>query len=84
MKGATATLSDGSVDRIVPIDNTFFLGYRKVNILPTEIMTRVDIPFSKKTEFVQPFKQGKRKQDSVAIANACLRVEVQENGVRSK
>ncbi|KAJ1566853.1 hypothetical protein HK096_000180 [Nowakowskiella sp. JEL0078] len=36
------------------------------------------VPFSKSNEYVKAYKQAKRKDDDIAIANACLRVELEE------
>ena len=51
----------------------FFLGYRKVDMQPHEILARVLIPFTQKTEYVREFKQAHRRDDDIAIVNAGMR-----------
>ena len=51
----------------------FFLGYRKVDMQPHEILARVLIPFTQKSEYVREFKQAHRRDDDIAIVNAGMR-----------
>lgn len=51
----------------------FFLGYRKVDMQPHEVLVRVLIPFTKPFEFVKEFKQAHRRDDDIAIVNAGMR-----------
>lgn len=52
----------------------FFLGYRKVDLQPHEVLARVFIPFTRQNEFVREFKQAHRRDDDIAIVNAGMRV----------
>ena len=54
----------------------FFLGYRKVDLQPHEVLARVAIPFTCKNEFVREFKQAHRRDDDIAIVNAGMRVRM--------
>ena len=51
----------------------FFLGYRKVDMQPHEVIARVLIPFTQKFEYVREFKQAHRRDDDIAIVNAGMR-----------
>lgn len=50
--------------------NEFFLGYRKTALEPGEILSFVSIPFTSELQFTSAFKQAKRRDDDIAIANA--------------
>lgn len=56
------------------MDDKFFTGYRQTCLAPEEAMVSLFLPFTKETEFVEAFKQAKRREDDIAIVNACLRV----------
>lgn len=59
--------------RVVPA-REFFLGYRKVNMKPKEILTEIVIPKLRKGEIVRSFKQARRREDDIAIVNAGIRM----------
>ncbi|KAJ3105387.1 hypothetical protein HDU97_008141 [Phlyctochytrium planicorne] len=52
----------------------FFLGYRKTDLKPSEIVESIFVPYTRKNEYVKAFKQAKRKDDDIAIVNAAIRV----------
>ena len=52
----------------------FFLGYRKVDLAPHEVLARVAIPFTAPSEYAREFKQAHRRDDDIAIVNAGMRV----------
>lgn len=56
---------------------SFFKSYRK-NALPDDaIIASMRIPLAaEKGEYIRTYKQSKRKDDDIAIVNACLRVEL--------
>ncbi|GMH39295.1 hypothetical protein BSKO_07193 [Bryopsis sp. KO-2023] len=66
-------------DRDVPAAN-FFLGYRKVDMQPHEILYEVFILYTKEHEFVKEFKQARRREDDIAIVTAGMRVKLRSNG----
>eukprot|EP01137_Pigoraptor_chileana_P018502 Opistho-2@78082 len=66
--------STGGV-RDIPLDG-FFVGYRKTAMRPDEVIVSVTIPPTKENEYVETFKQARRKEDDIAIVNACMRVVV--------
>lgn len=37
-------------NRTIPMDHTFFIGYRRNVVLPEEMLVSIDIPFSKQVE----------------------------------
>ncbi|KAI9354597.1 molybdopterin binding aldehyde oxidase/xanthine dehydrogenase [Zopfochytrium polystomum] len=57
----------------------FFLGYRKTALRPSEVVLSIYIPFSKENEFVKSYKQARRKDDDIAIVNACMNVSIESN-----
>ncbi|EGC38870.1 hypothetical protein DICPUDRAFT_96745 [Dictyostelium purpureum] len=61
------------VERKVPI-GSFFLKYRIVDIKPEEILQSVFIPYTRPLEFVQAYKQSRRREDDIAIVSCCFRI----------
>lgn len=56
----------------------FFLGYRKVDLRPSEILLSIFLPWTRPFEFVKEFKQAHRRDDDIAIVNAGMRVFLEE------
>lgn len=56
----------------------FFLGYRKVDLKPDEILLSVILPWTKPLEYVKEFKQAHRREDDIALVNAGMRVYLRE------
>ena len=54
----------------------FFLGYRKVDLAPSEVLLRVALPCTRPHEYVREFKQAHRRDDDIAIVNAGMRVRL--------
>ncbi|KAK5579855.1 hypothetical protein RB653_009543 [Dictyostelium firmibasis] len=69
------SLDDNGIkqSRQVPI-NQFFLRYRVVDIKPEEILESVFIPYTRPLEFIQAYKQSRRREDDIAIVSCCFRV----------
>jgi len=65
--------------REVPLSE-FFLGYRKTAIRPTEVVVAVYVPHTRALEYTMAFKQARRKDDDIAVANACMRVLLERGG----
>ncbi|KAI4386257.1 hypothetical protein MLD38_004203 [Melastoma candidum] len=65
--------------RVVPAEN-FFLGYRKVDLAPGEILFSIFLPWTRPLEHVKEFKQAHRREDDIAIVNAGMRVLLEEKG----
>ena len=57
----------------------FFLGYRKVDMKPHEVLVRVLVPFTTKLEYVKEFKQAHRRDDDIAIVNAGMQFKLAES-----
>ncbi|OMP85421.1 Xanthine dehydrogenase [Diplodia seriata] len=75
-----ATLVAKSLDKTTDIPMAeFFKGYRTTALAPDAVIASLRIPVAKeKGEYLQAFKQAKRKDDDIAIVNAALRVEVSD------
>ena len=56
----------------------FFLGYRKVDLQPHEVLLRVLLPWTRPHELVREFKQSHRQDDDIAIVNAGMRMRLQQ------
>lgn len=65
--------------RQVLMDETFFTGYRKNVVKPDEILLSIEIPFSKRYQYVQAYKQAKRREDDISIVTAAINVEFEDN-----
>ncbi|XP_014488369.1 PREDICTED: xanthine dehydrogenase isoform X2 [Dinoponera quadriceps] len=61
-------------NRTIPMDHTFFVGYRRSIILPEEVLVSIEIPFSKQNQYFVAYKQAKRRDDDIAIVNMALNV----------
>ena len=57
----------------------FFLGYRRVDMHPDEVLLRVFIPFSEEFQFVVPFKQARRREDDISIVTCCLSITLRSS-----
>jgi xanthine dehydrogenase/oxidase len=65
-----------NMPRVVTMRN-FFLGYRKIDLKPDELVLDVNVPLPEnRLEIVRAYKQAKRKDDDIAITNACFRVKL--------
>ncbi|XP_066603767.1 xanthine dehydrogenase [Prorops nasuta] len=58
--------------RTVPMDHTFFVGYRRNVVTPEEVLVSIDIPFTIKEQYFIAYKQAKRRDDDIAIVNMAL------------
>ena len=55
----------------------FFLRYRTVDIDPSEIVERVEIPILAPVfEYVKPFKQARRREDDISIVTSGMHVKL--------
>lgn len=54
----------------------FFLAYRKVDLAQDEVITSVYVPYTKKWEFMLPFKQARRREDDISIVTSGIRVKL--------
>jgi len=62
--------------RTIPVSQ-FFTGYRKTALQEGEVVVRLFIPYTTKDDRFQVFKQGRRRDDDLAIVNAALKVRFQ-------
>jgi xanthine dehydrogenase/oxidase len=69
----------GTGRRTVPA-SAFFLGYRKVDMAPHEVLVSVFVPFTEEYEYVKEFKQARRRDDDIAIVNAGVRLKMRRSG----
>jgi xanthine dehydrogenase/oxidase len=53
-----------------------YISYRKTALNPDEVLQSVDIPFSDEGDYVESYKQSKRKEDDLAIVSACFYVKL--------
>lgn len=72
-------LSKQGGHRTVLMDESFFTGYRRNVVRPDEILLSIEIPFSRKYQYVKAIKQAKRREDDISIVTAAIDVEFQEN-----
>ncbi|XP_015600760.1 xanthine dehydrogenase [Cephus cinctus] len=70
--------------RTVPMDHTFFVGYRRNVVLPDEILVSIEIPYGIEGQYFVAYKQAKRRDDDIAIVNMALNVffELGTNEIR--
>ncbi|PWZ00249.1 putative xanthine dehydrogenase [Testicularia cyperi] len=59
----------------------FFLGYRKTALPAGSVITKLFVPWTEQDgSVIHAFKQSKRKDDDIAIANGCLRLSLAADG----
>uniref|UniRef100_A0A0D9VSA3 FAD-binding PCMH-type domain-containing protein n=1 Tax=Leersia perrieri TaxID=77586 RepID=A0A0D9VSA3_9ORYZ len=79
-------MATGATFEILDVNNNirttpakdFFLGYRKVDLKPDEILLSVILPWTRPFEFVKEFKQAHRREDDIALVNAGMRVYIRK------
>ncbi|DBA72485.1 TPA: hypothetical protein ACH3X2_010250 [Trebouxia sp. C0005] len=76
--GATFVLQEEGKPQRSVLAEDFFLGYRRVDLQPKEILVKVFLPYTQKLEYVKEFKQAHRRDDDIAIANAGMRVRFKQ------
>ena len=74
--GAVFAVSSAAGGRREIPAETFFLGYRQVDLKPDEVLVDVYLPFTRQFEYVKEFKQAHRRDDDIAIVNAGMRFKV--------
>lgn len=62
-------------ERQIPFSE-FYKSYRRTALEHDEVLVSVFIPFTKQYEYVEAFKQAKRREDDIAIVNAGMRVRL--------
>uniref|UniRef100_A0A3Q3N181 Xanthine dehydrogenase/oxidase n=1 Tax=Mastacembelus armatus TaxID=205130 RepID=A0A3Q3N181_9TELE len=72
--GCRLTLMDKDGSRVLQMDDSFFTGYRRTALRPQEILASIEIPYSKKTQFVSAFKQSPRREDDISIVTTAMSV----------
>eukprot|EP01112_Ceratiomyxa_fruticulosa_P007100 TRINITY_DN1832_c0_g1_i2.p1 TRINITY_DN1832_c0_g1~~TRINITY_DN1832_c0_g1_i2.p1 ORF type:complete len:1364 (-),score=294.56 TRINITY_DN1832_c0_g1_i2:173-4264(-) len=72
----TVGSADGGI-RKIPIEK-FFLKYRVVDLNPSEVILSIHVPYTRPNEFVEAFKQSRRRDDDISIVCACFRLLVKD------
>ncbi|KAH7665527.1 xanthine dehydrogenase/oxidase protein [Dioscorea alata] len=80
--GASFKVIDFKGNQRTILAKEFFLGYRKVDLTPNEILLSVLLPWTRPFEFVKEFKQAHRREDDIALVNAGMRVFLKQEGVK--
>ncbi|XP_037704740.1 aldehyde oxidase-like [Choloepus didactylus] len=70
----TLNLLSKEGERQVPLNEQFLRKSPKADLKPEEILISVNIPYSRKWEFVSAFRQAQRQQNALAIVNSGMRV----------
>ncbi|WAR00696.1 XDH-like protein [Mya arenaria] len=65
--------------REVCMNEKFFLGYRKTQMRPDEVLVNITLPFTRKNEYFAGYKQAYRREDDIATVNAGMRVVFEDN-----
>lgn len=77
--GATLTLNRGGMRRTVPLDS-FYLGYRKKDLLPGEFVEKVRIPIPETTQRFATWKVSKRRDQDISAVCAAFLLDLDEAG----
>ncbi|KAJ6254003.1 xanthine dehydrogenase [Anaeramoeba flamelloides] len=68
--------------RTIPASKFFIPKYRSVNLdTEKEVIESIFIPYTQEREFVQAYKQSRRKEEDICIANGAFRVKLDQNNV---
>ncbi|CAL1534993.1 unnamed protein product [Lymnaea stagnalis] len=62
--------------RVLKMDKDFFTGYRKTAVDDDEVLVSITIPFTKKGQYFNGFKQALRKDDDISLVNAGMMVSL--------
>lgn len=65
-------------EREIIIDSNFFEGYRKVALKEDEVITSIEISFTKQRQFFKAYKQARRRDDDISIVTAAFNVVLEE------
>ena len=62
--------------------SSFFAAYRTTTLPPGGVIKSINIPLSSggDLEIIKAYKQAKRKEDDIAIVNACYRIQLAPDG----
>ncbi|GAB1284986.1 Aldehyde oxidase 1 [Apodemus speciosus] len=71
-------MADG--ERRIPLSEQFLRKCPEADLKPQEVLVSVNIPWSRKWEFVSAFRQAQRHQNALAIVNCGMRVLFREGG----
>eukprot|EP00040_Diaphanoeca_grandis_P018555 m.97622 g.97622 ORF g.97622 m.97622 type:complete len:1296 (+) comp26995_c0_seq1:59-3946(+) len=74
----TLTVVSPTRTRVIKITD-FHKGYRKTDLAVDEVVVSFSIPFTKQHEYTVAFKQSRRREDDIALANGCFRVVLTPN-----
>lgn len=66
-------------ERVVPASEFFMPAYRKVDIKHDEVITTVTIPYTQPNQYVEAYKQARRREDDIAIVNAGFNVSLDDS-----
>lgn len=66
--------------RQIPLSEQFLRKCPDADLKPQEVLVSVNIPCSRKWEFVSAFRQAQRQQNALAIVNSGMRVLFREGG----
>lgn len=69
------SVETASAPRFVGV-REFFVGYRTVDLSPSEVITSVYMPYTTQWEYMLPFKQAKRREDDISIVTAGIRMRL--------
>ncbi|XP_004378262.1 aldehyde oxidase [Trichechus manatus latirostris] len=70
----TLNLLSKEGERQIPLNEQFLRKCSDADLKPEEILISVNIPYSRKWEFVSAFRQAQRQQNALAIVNSGMRV----------
>jgi xanthine dehydrogenase/oxidase len=55
----------------------FFVKYRTVDLKPTEVLERIEVPVLRNSfEYLKPFKQARRREDDISIVTSGMRLKL--------
>eukprot|EP00392_Amoebophrya_sp_AT5.2_P011196 g11271.t1 len=88
--GTSSADTQAEIEKIaLPVDNSFFVAYRKTLLQPTDLLLSVHIPIGEdeeagansrqKMKFVRAYKASRRKEDDLSIVNGCFFVQLQKS-----
>ena len=72
--GARVVLASVRGERALPLED-FYLGYRKTQLSPDEVVARLEVPHPSAGEFLRAYKVSKRYDDDISAV--CLAVNLQ-------
>ncbi len=78
--GAQVVLASVRGERALPLED-FYLGYRKTQLAPDEVVARLEVPHPSAGEFLRAYKVSKRYDDDISAVCLAVKLQIEDGRV---